>query len=71
MPADRVFAAAFGDQQPVTANVDEVSRAQNRRVEMSPVPRVVDTADKAVPTAQSEAPSLSTDAVVTNESAAR
>lgn len=70
MPADRVFAAAFGDQQPVTANVDEVSRAKNRRVEMSPVPRVVDTADSAVPTTQSEASPVSTDAVVTNESVA-
>ena len=40
MPADRVFAAAFGDQQPVAANTDEGSRARNRRVEMAPVPRV-------------------------------
>ena len=40
MPADRVFAAAFGDQQPVAANTDEDSRARNRRVEMAPVPRV-------------------------------
>lgn len=39
MPADRVFAAAFGDQQPVAANTDEDSRARNRRVEMAPVPR--------------------------------
>ena len=40
MPADRVFAAAFGDQQPVAANTDEDNRARNRRVEMAPVPRV-------------------------------
>lgn len=40
MPADRVFAAAFGDQQPVAENTDEDSRARNRRVEMAPVPRV-------------------------------
>lgn len=40
MPADMVFAAAFGAQQPVVANSDSESRSQNRRVEMAPVPRV-------------------------------
>lgn len=44
MPAERVFAAAFGDQQPVAANADEDSRARNRRVEMAPVPRVTQEA---------------------------
>lgn len=39
MPPEWVFAAAFGDQQPVTPNVDSRSRALNRRVEMAPVPR--------------------------------
>ncbi len=39
MPATRVFAAAFGDQQPVAPNTDPSSRARNRRVEMAPVPR--------------------------------
>lgn len=39
LPADRVFAAAFGDQQPVAPNLDESGRALNRRVEMAPVPR--------------------------------
>ena len=39
MPADRVFASAFADQQPVVANRDSASRAKNRRVEMAPVPR--------------------------------
>lgn len=39
MPPDYVFAAAFGDQQPVVPNVDRASRAQNRRVEMAPVPK--------------------------------
>ena len=38
MPAEQVFAAAFGDQQPIAANTDRASRAQNRRVEMAPVP---------------------------------
>ena len=40
MPADMVFAAAFGAQQPVVENSDSESRSQNRRVEMAPVPRV-------------------------------
>ncbi|MFT5032576.1 MAG: flagellar motor protein MotB [Bermanella sp.] len=39
MPADRVFAAAFGAQQPVASNADAQGRARNRRVEMAPVPR--------------------------------
>ncbi len=40
MPAAMVFAAAFGAEQPLVPNVDEKARAQNRRVEMAPVPRV-------------------------------
>lgn len=39
MPASLVFAAAFGSEQPVTPNVDEKSRSENRRVEMAPVPK--------------------------------
>lgn len=39
MPAQRVFAAAFGAQQPLASNRTEAGRAQNRRVEMAPVPR--------------------------------
>jgi len=38
-PADAVFAAAFGAQQPVSANDDEAGRAKNRRVEIAPIPR--------------------------------
>jgi flagellar motor protein MotB len=34
-----VFAAAFGAQQPVASNQDDVGRSRNRRVEMAPVPR--------------------------------
>ena len=34
-----MFAAAFGAEQPITPNVDEKARAQNRRVEMAPVPK--------------------------------
>lgn len=39
MPSSMVFAAAFGSEQPMTPNVDEAARAQNRRVEMAPVPK--------------------------------
>ena len=43
MPAAMVFAAAFGAEQPVTPNVDEKARAQNRRVEMAPVPKTANS----------------------------
>ena len=39
LPAGSVFAAAFGPEQPVASNADAAGRAQNRRVEMAPVPR--------------------------------
>lgn len=39
MPSSMVFAAAFGSEQPVSPNVDDNSRALNRRVEIAPVPR--------------------------------
>lgn len=39
MPAALLFASAFGEQQPVAANDNEAGRAQNRRVEIAPVPR--------------------------------
>lgn len=39
MPPARVFAAAFGAQQPVAANLDAAGRSRNRRVEIAPVPR--------------------------------
>lgn len=39
MPKSRVFAAAFGDQQPVAENESADGRSQNRRVEMAPVPK--------------------------------
>ena len=43
MPSSMVFAAAFGAEQPITPNVDDKSRAQNRRVEMAPVPKATNT----------------------------
>jgi flagellar motor protein MotB len=39
VPPATVFAAAFGSEQPVSSNKDEVGRAKNRRVEISAVPR--------------------------------
>jgi flagellar motor protein MotB len=39
MPSSMVFAAAFGSEQPVKPNIDDAARAQNRRVEMAPVPK--------------------------------
>lgn len=39
MPASRVFAAAFGAEQPVASNQNDSGRALNRRVEMAPVPK--------------------------------
>lgn len=39
MPAEMVFAAAFGAQSPIASNEEEAGRAKNRRVEMAPVPR--------------------------------
>lgn len=39
VPAETVFAAAFGAQQPVASNAEEEGRARNRRVEIAPMPR--------------------------------
>ncbi len=39
MPADQVFAAAFGPHQPVVPNAGDEQRAMNRRVELTTVPR--------------------------------
>lgn len=39
LPAESVFAAAFGSQQPVASNDEAEGRARNRRVEMAPTPR--------------------------------
>ena len=39
MPSSMVFAAAFGAEQPVKPKVDDAARAQNRRVELAPVPK--------------------------------
>ena len=42
-----VFAAAFGEYQPVAPNADEETRSKNRRVEIAPVPKA--GAKKATP----------------------
>jgi flagellar motor protein MotB len=39
MPSSMVFAAAFGAEHPVKPNIDAAARAQNRRVELAPVPK--------------------------------
>lgn len=39
MPSSMLFAAAFGQEQPLTPNSNDKARAQNRRVEIAPVPR--------------------------------
>ncbi len=39
IPANTLFAAAFGAEQPVASNADAEGRARNRRVEIAPVPR--------------------------------
>jgi len=39
MPSSMIFAAAFGSEQPVNPKTDDAARAQNRRVEMAPVPK--------------------------------
>jgi flagellar motor protein MotB len=39
MPAQRVFAAAFGQEQPLVPNINDKNRSLNRRVELAPVPR--------------------------------
>ena len=39
MPPTLVFAAAFGEYQPVVGNTNEETRSRNRRVEIAPVPQ--------------------------------
>ncbi|MDQ7994241.1 MAG: OmpA family protein [Luteibacter sp.] len=39
VPPSSVFAAAFGSEQPVSANSSDEGRAKNRRVEIAPMPR--------------------------------
>jgi flagellar motor protein MotB len=39
IPRHRVFAASFGENHPAVPNTSEENRAQNRRVEIAPVPQ--------------------------------
>ena len=45
VPAQSIFSAAFGAQQPVASNADETGRTRNRRVEIAPMPRSQATHD--------------------------
>jgi flagellar motor protein MotB len=47
MPASLLFAAAFGQEQALVPNTNEQARAQNRRVEMAPVPKASNAATAA------------------------
>jgi flagellar motor protein MotB len=47
MPASWLFAAAFGQEQALVPNTSEQARAQNRRVEMAPVPKASNAAPSA------------------------
>ena len=50
MPSSALFAAAFGQEQPLVANTNDQARAQNRRVEMAPVPKAAKDAQSATAT---------------------
>jgi flagellar motor protein MotB len=39
VPRSAIFAAAFGQEQPVASNAEAAGRAQNRRVEITPTPK--------------------------------
>ena len=47
MPSSMLFAAAFGQEQPLVPNSNDKARAQNRRVEIAPVPRAANPAKNA------------------------
>jgi len=49
MPSSLLFAAAFGQEQPLVPNDNEKARAQNRRVEMAPVPKATNDKKSARP----------------------
>ncbi len=52
MPSSLLFAAAFGQEQPLVANTNEKTRAQNRRVEMAPVPKAANAVSAKPDTAK-------------------
>ena len=49
MPSGILFAAAFGQEQPLVPNKNDKARAQNRRVEIAPVPRAAGNAPTEKP----------------------
>jgi flagellar motor protein MotB len=50
MPSSMLFAAAFGQEQPLVANTSDKARAQNRRVEMAPVPKAANSSQAVAAT---------------------
>jgi flagellar motor protein MotB len=50
MPSSALFAAAFGQEQPLVPNTNDQARAQNRRVEMAPVPKAAKGAQSVTAT---------------------
>lgn len=55
MPASLLFAAAFGQEQALVPNTSEQARAQNRRVEMAPVPKASNAGPSTQPTPSAHA----------------
>lgn len=55
MPASLLFAAAFGQEQALVPNTSEQARAQNRRVEMAPVPKASNAGPSTQPTPSAQA----------------
>ena len=55
MPASMLFAAAFGQEQALVPNTSEQARAQNRRVEMAPVPKASNAGPSTQPTPSAQA----------------
>ena len=47
IPSSMLFAAAFGQEQPLVVNTSDKARAQNRRVEMAPVPKSANVTNTA------------------------
>ena len=56
MPSGLLFAAAFGQEQALVPNTNDKARAQNRRVEIAPVPKATNSLPPSAPPSTSPAP---------------